>query len=480
MAGNARFRIWAAIAGLEAATRLFLQVVTTAVLARILPADDFGITALITTLVTIFTVCVGMPFEEAIAQRKVLRSAHVGAALSASYLVGMTCFILSLGLGMLLGWVYHQSQMQVLLPVATLLVFPNAALIVATAMARRYRQFNAVAIASFTGNVVGGGVAIVMGLMGAGIWSLVCYRLITTIASAIVLVSVMRLRIWPRWSLPHLRDLSRFAWYAFGDRLTENMTYMVFNYAAGSMFGLTVLGHFNMAMRVIEPIRGAVIAIGHNLNFSHLQSSVGKPSQMAARVQEACVRLTRLTSPAFFGIAAVAGVLIPTLAGPGWEESIPMTGVLAVGSAMVTATQPIMTGLSVSGHPEYSFYRSVFRLFAISLGLAVFAGLGAIGVGFARVLGDVSDLILGIAMAQWTLPLTWGSLSKAIAVPAGVASIMALLTNFAAQELVLVVHPILALSLSVALGIGLYAGLMALLLPVDFRQMLRETVHARA
>ena len=47
------------------------------------------------------------------------------------------------------------------------------------------------------------------------------------------------------------------------------------NYLEGAFYGLTVLGCVKMAMRLIEPLRGAMIGSGHNIAGS-------RPSSLAS------------------------------------------------------------------------------------------------------------------------------------------------------------------------------------------------------
>ena len=66
---------------------------STAVLSRWLNPRDFGVAALALTVVTLASVVVGAPFEEALAQRKVLRLAHLRAALTACWLASLACVL---------------------------------------------------------------------------------------------------------------------------------------------------------------------------------------------------------------------------------------------------------------------------------------------------------------------------------------------------------------------------------------------------
>jgi O-antigen/teichoic acid export membrane protein len=473
-AGGRRVSAWATIAGLEAVFRLVVQVVMTAILARLLTPDDFGATALVLTLVTIFNVFVAVPFEEPLAQRKHLRGAHVRTALAASWAAALVFLVLSVPAGQLMGWAYDAPVMGWLLPVASLLLLPNVALVTATALARRRRAFNAIALASLIGNLTGAVAAVALGLLGAGLWALIAFRVVTVFAQATALVLMVKMSLRPAWSAPHHRDLRRFAWFVLWDRLTDNLTYLLFNYLVGGMFGLSVLGHFNMAMRVIEPIRGAVLAIAHNLSFSLLLPIAHAPVQLADQVRAACRRTALVTAPVFFGIAAVAPLLIPVLAGPGWDNSIRITEILGVGAALVTATQLVITGLSVKGMPQYSLWRGLMRLVVITLSLVGLGGFGAVAVGATRLLGDLTDTAGALWLGRRKLGMAPWALSLALIRPLAAAALMAVLVALAGTMIRVHIGDTLALALSVGLGIGLYPVLLAVIDRDGLRQIVAD------
>ena len=465
--------IWATVAGLEAGFRLGLQVVVTAVLARLLRPEDFGVAALILTLVTIFSVFVATPFEDALAQRKVLRRRHVGAALTASWLAAGGFLLVSAALGQILAASYNQPEMALLLPAAALQLFPSAPVVIGTAMARRRRKFNAIALSSLIANAAASIIALTVGFLGAGVWALILYRVVLVFVQAAALVRLIGLDIRPSWSRRHFNDLFHFAWFAFWSRLIENFTYLAFNYLISFVFGLAELGRFNMAMRVIEPIRGALMSIAHNLNFSHFQPAAENTALLGERVLAGCARLASLAAPTFFGIAATAPLLIPVLAGRGWEESVVITQVLAIGSGCVVAMLPVQTGLFASGRPQYSFYAGLFRLTAICLGVLGAASLGPVGVGLARVMGDASDIATALWVADHRMGLSWGRLLTALIRPFGLAALMAAAVAWTEPHLLHWLPPAAALVASVGLGILVYGALMVVFARGPTRRLLR-------
>jgi O-antigen/teichoic acid export membrane protein len=171
------------------------------------------------------------------------------------------------------------------------------------------------------------------------------------------------------------------------DRLADNLTYLLFNNLVGSFFGLAVLGQVNMALRIVEPIRGALVATLHNLTFPHFRRAAHTQGMEADR-DRLIVLLAATIVPVFAGLAAITPLLLPLVTGPGWEEAVPIAICLALGAALALPAQTIFTALLAGGSAEYALVGNLFRLIATALVLVIFRDSPPIAVGIARLLGD--------------------------------------------------------------------------------------------
>ena len=154
-ASKSRIVSWLGWAGLDAVSRLALMTGSTIVFSRLLEPRDFGVTALVLTIVTVAAIFVGAPFEEALTQRRRLRATHLRAALGASWLIGIVILAFSIAAGQLLARFYGEPEIAALLPVAMCSIFFSGHSDILTALARRLRKFNEVAYATMLGHVVG-------------------------------------------------------------------------------------------------------------------------------------------------------------------------------------------------------------------------------------------------------------------------------------------------------------------------------------
>ncbi len=460
--GAKRVRLWVGIAAAEAAGRLALQVCVTALLARMLAPEEFGSAALVLTVVALLAVCVETPFEETLSQRRVLRRRDLEAALAAAFVAAFIGIAVAAGSGQVAAAIFERADFAIILPVAALIPLAHAPLAIALAVARRRRAFGHINLANLLGHCFGAAAAIAAAFAGWGIWALICFRIVVVVICAISLSISMRLVIVPRWDRQRIAGFASFARMILAARLVENLTYLVFNFLVGHVFGLGVLGYVNMAMRIVEPVRGAVAAIGHNLSFSFFMAARGDRARMIAAIREGSRQSGLLSAPIFMGIAAVSPVLIPVLAGPGWEMAAPIAALLAMGGMVLMPSQIVAAALSADGKPHYVLYASLvgFATLVAALALVALAGLGPVAVGASRLMADIAQSIAIIGFGCAATGLSRRALLHDVAVPWGAALGMALVVSAMHLALPPLIPPFIVLAILVATGVLAYGGVL--------------------
>ncbi|HRJ69186.1 MAG TPA: oligosaccharide flippase family protein [Beijerinckiaceae bacterium] len=450
---------WLGWAGTDAIGRLLLMTGSTIVFSRLLAPREFGIAALVLTIVAAAALFVGSPFEEALAQRRHVRRQHFRAALGVSWLVAGVIVVLATLLGAPLAALYTEPEVGLLLPLAMTSVFFSGHSDILSALARRLRRFNDIAIATLAGHVVGIAAALAMAFAGFGLLALIGQRLFVVVARAIILQWRLGFLILPAWAPGHVRSFGRFAGYSFLSRLVENITYLAFTNLVQALYGIAVLGYVNMAMRLIEPIRGAIVATAHNVAFSFFARAAHDGEKLKRIASETASQAALAIAPIFTGLAAVSPVLLPLVAGPGWEDAIGIAVCLSLAAALAVPAGLIYTAFSATGRPEYSLYSLVVGFALISAILVAAKALGPISVGYSRVGGDLVRALFAILLSAATLPWTLGARLRTLA-PAWLLSGIMGIAVAALGHALAGIAPVARLMIMISLGILIYAALL--------------------
>jgi O-antigen/teichoic acid export membrane protein len=376
-------------------------------------------------------------------------------------MASLILLILSIPLAMALGWAYGEPQMVLLLPVCMVSNFFSGHSDILSGLVRRQRRFTDLAIATLIGNAIGITLSVVLALLGAGVWALIAQRILITAARAVALQARARHIVLPSRSLGHLRDLVRYGGFAVVDRMIDNLIFLAFNYVVAGFYGLNTLGHVNMAMRLVEPIRGAIGATGHNLAFSFFARLQNDPEKLRDRAETIIGNSALATAPVFVGLAAVTPVLLPLVAGPGWDESIGIGICLAIGSAIVIPSRLFYTAFSARAKPEISLLGNV-AAFAVTLAVLILgAGFGPISVGLARIAADLAQTVIAIAAPPRLL--AWSRLGRFMTLaPAWCIAALMGVAVVGFDRFVLDYSRLAQLVLCIVVGVALYGLFLSL------------------
>ncbi len=475
-----RMRNWIGLSAGEAVARLFLQVGVTAVLARLLAPDAFGVAALVLTIVAFLSIAVGTPFEDRLAQQKRLRRPELEGIFGFVILTAVAAFALACIGGVVLAWWFEREAFVYLMPFTALLLFAQGPFSLGLALARRRRSFVAINLAHLAGNVFGAIVAVISGFLGAGVWALLAFRVATVIASTPTLFILLGYRLKPRFRLAQLRGFDSFAWTTLKARSVENSAYLLFNILVAQLFGIAALGIVNMALRIIEPVRGAVGAIGHNLSFPLFKAAREEPERLREAILAVSGQSAILTAPVFMGLAAVSPLLIPLLAGPGWDPAVQIAALLALGGMLLMPSQILIAALTAQGRPAYGFYAPLIGVGVLCAGLILGSEGDVIAVGLARFAADLAQVIAVFAFGAIALGLAPQRLLTVLAAPWTAALVMAAAVAGIAHAAPESWQPLVTLAILVASGALIYAGLLFLVARERLASLLRALRPAKA
>jgi O-antigen/teichoic acid export membrane protein len=447
---------------MDAVGRLLIQIAATAILARLLSPEEFGTSALVLTIVaTLSVVAGGLPFEEALSQRKVVRRQHFETVLSFCFFLAAVATVLSYLLGGSVGALFGEARFRTFLTASCLILFASAYLTVFTAIARRTKRFNELAQANLVGNVAGAAIAIGLGLLGAGVWALLAFRALMTLVPAVLLSIRFGIVFLPRWSSSHLRDIRTFSGMLFLDRLLETITHLVLSYGVGILYGVTSLGYVNMAVRIVAPVRGAFAGITHNLSFPFFRAA-SDSADLAEHTRRTLSIATLAAAPTFLGLAALAPLLVPAMAGPGWAEAVAVAALMAIGTSMVCSVQNVHTAMTARGRPITGVIKAILGISVTSVGLVAGTPLGVVAAGLARLGADAAESAWSLYVARRYLMLTPRDIFRHVALPWSAALLMAGAVYVGTVWLSDLASPWAVIAVGMVAGVVLFATLVVL------------------
>lgn len=311
--------------------RFLLLIISLVVLARLLTPEDFGIVAMVTSIIGIAQIIRDFGLASAAVQAPTLSDGERTNLFWANVAIGTSCAgvaVLSIPLIVAL---YGEPRLNaIVLTLAGVFVLNGATTQFQAELSRSLR-FKALAGADIVAQALGIAVAITMAVLGFSYWAIVTQQIVVSVLTFLLTVLVCRWRPGlPRRSIP-IGRFFRFGGGVFGTQLIGYLTKNVDNVAIGAYAGAGPLGLYTRAYQLLmTPL--------NQLNAP--MTRIALP--VLSRVQDDDETYNRyLVKSQLFGcyltatlFAVSAGLAVPVvdiLFGPRWAGVAPIFAILAIG-----------------------------------------------------------------------------------------------------------------------------------------------------
>jgi len=201
---------------------LLVQLITLVVLSRLLSPSEFGIVAIVTSLLGGLTMVVELGVGPALIQRPSITSRHIGSALWLSLSLSVALFVVLQMIAQPLADRLEIGDQVVALQILTAIVLLQPLLTILSAVARRDLQMRETATADLVGTTFGySAVAMSLASLGFGIWALVTAQIAQLSLTIVILAFFQRRKLSLRLGLQETKDVLSFGAYFSIGRLAR-------------------------------------------------------------------------------------------------------------------------------------------------------------------------------------------------------------------------------------------------------------------
>lgn len=446
---------------------LALSVVATAILARLLTPDEFGLVALALIAMAILDTFPGLGVGDALVivdEDELEEKAETAFAVSVG--VGFVLAVLLAALGPVAARFFEQPQLVEIMPaLGTTFIFLGLAG-THSAIAQKRIDFRPRTAATLVETMLRGVVSVVLALAGAGVWSLVIGYMIGSAASTVVLWIMVPWRPHFRPRRAHLRGLLGFGGQLTGVNVMAAFLTQFDYLVVGRVLGAAQLGFYSMATRLPSTVILGLAAVAGRVLFPAF-ASLHKTG--VARAFLTSFRYTSLVVfPLTVYLAVLAKPVTHALFGPQWGPSVGAVRVLCIWACASTFLYVSGSAIKARGRADVLLKLAVPQAVALVIGSLLFVHRGIVAVSWVQAGIAVFAVIASIAIARRLFefgvlstldslrPATLGSLGLAVALVVVERTLTA---------------PWSAVLVGAAVGTVVYLGLVALLAPDSIRAL---------
>lgn len=359
-----------------------ISLVISAILARLISPDDFGIVAIATVIIAFFSIFTDMGISPAIIQHKNLTEKDLSNIFSFTIWLGLLLSILFFGASWPISHYYDNKTLLILCQLLCLNLFFAAANIVPNALFYKNKEFKFIAIRSFGIQITCGILAVTAAFCGAKLYALI----ITPILSSILIfvISIKRYPLSPTMTLgfSSVKLILSYSLYQFLFNVINYFSRNLDKLLIGKHMGLEPLGYYEKSYRLmmlpLQNITQVITPVMHPV-FSDYQNDL----KQLAQSYEKIIRLL-----AFIGIplsvllyfTAYETMLI--IFGEQWIPSVRIYQILTISVGVQVILSSSGSIFQAAGDTKSLFicglFSSVLNVSGILLGIFYWGSLDAV------------------------------------------------------------------------------------------------------
>jgi O-antigen/teichoic acid export membrane protein len=341
---------------------IFISLLITAVLARLLTPADFGVIAISTVILAFFDLICNMGFGPAIIQHKRLSESELSDIFSFSILIGVLLGIVFFLLSRSIADYYHNEiliNICRILAVDLLFISLN---IVPNALMLKYKQFKQLAVFNLLIQIMLGVIAVLATYFGLGVYSLLIVPLGTNLFMFIINSIKLPVKLFFRFKIDFrsVQQILSFSIYQFLFNVVNYFSRNIDKLLIGKFIGMSGLGFYEKSYRLMMmPLSNVTNVITPTIQpiFSDFQNDKDRLLLYNMKI----VRLLAfvgsvMTSFLFFS----SKELILIVFGSQWQDAIPVFKILSLSVFVQMVDSVSGSTLQSSNSVKYLFISGFF------------------------------------------------------------------------------------------------------------------------
>ena len=357
--------------GISQIVRLIIQFGVTAILARLLTPNDFGLLAMVVVFTNFVMIFRDFGLTAAIIQRKELTEEHLSSCFWINILVGLLLTLILVFLAPLISHFYSEPRLIRIIMILASIFFISSFGVIQIALFMKEMNFKSLAIVEILSVVISGTMAIVLAFSGFGVWSLVYQQIVSNLVRVFFLwiFSSWKPKLIFRWL--RVKELLGFGFNLIGFNFVNYFNRNLDNLLIGKFLGSTPLGFYNLAYRLLLFPLGNISSVIGRVMFPGLSMIQDDKSKVCSAYIKATRYIAVITFPLMIGLFVVAPQFIIVIFGFQWERSIFLLQILAIVSLMQSIGSTVGWIYQSQGRTDILFKWGLFSVTIITIAFVI-------------------------------------------------------------------------------------------------------------
>jgi PST family polysaccharide transporter len=445
-----------------------LRIGSTAVLARLLLPDQFGVVMMVTAVTAIAEQFKDLGLSTATVQRKEITFEEVTNLFWINVAAGTLMALLVCASAPLISSYYKDSRLTPVTCALALNFIFGGLMVQHQALLTRRLQLGTTSMVRFLSSLISTGLAILLAVKGFSYWSLVWREVsrafLLTFGMWLCLPWVPRFPFWGQ----SVRSLMRFGVDLSAANIAATLTAGMDRFLLGRFWGANAVGFYRQAYQLLIVPVDQLLSPVYNVAQPGLSMLQNDPPRFRQFYRKVLTVICFVTMPLCVFVAVYSPEITHVLLGANWNSAAPVLMILSI-SAFVR--QPIGSAafiLITRGNSRVYLKVTLAQIVVGVVSLCIGVRWGIIGVAMADVAATYLMLFPRLHFCLKGSPFLIGDFLRAMVRP--VAASAALAMALLALHLTLPLRPLPGLVVAVLTALIVFPGIW-LLLPGGQREL---------
>lgn len=360
----------------------FIQIVITAVLARLLTPEDFGVIAIALVFITFFNLLSDFGIGPAIIQVKDLDNNEINSIFSITIWGGVFLAIFFFYLSFPISSVYNSDDLKVVLQILTINIAFVTWNIVPNAIILKEKKFKLVSIRTMFLQIVSGILSIAAAYHGFGIYALVLSPIITAIGIFIINYYHTDLKFIISFNKTSIRKIYKFSIYQLLFNLSNYFFRNLDKILIGKYLSMKDLGYYDKSYHLMLMPMNYTSSVFNQVLHPILSDLQKDYHEMASKYNKIVQILAFISFPIGTFLFFASEDVIMVLYGSQWRPAISVFHILSLSIPLQLILTTIGSIYQAAGDTKRLFYTglasSVITILGFLVALIVYESIDAV------------------------------------------------------------------------------------------------------
>lgn len=355
-----------------------IQIVISAILARILSPEEYGVVAVVNVFVLFFLMFSTAGLGTALIQKLDISQQEIYSLFIISIILGLIFSVLFGISGKFIAKFYSNVSYIKIAHLLSISLFFNTINMVPYHLLLKNREFKKLGLSSVYITLVTGVITIVLALNGLSYYSLVYQSILQAFITFVIYFYLTRIKIFKHVDFKILLEIGQYSFFQFLYNILDFTSKNIDTLLIGKYLGVVRLGYYDRAYRLLSTVNSLTYVINPVLHpvLSLHQNDISLIYDVLKKIFKI---LTIIGIPLSIYLYFDASEIIQILYGPQWIISVPIFKYLSTAIWLMMLLSITQSFFQVTGKTNYLFIYGLLNLFiicaAILSGIFIFNSL---------------------------------------------------------------------------------------------------------